>query len=796
MIIQLSSDLKKRLCIYIIVPFLALICSIIGSSTTVLADTFPWPVDTSINTNSGYPYSSSHTGEDFPCSTGTPVYAVADGSVSYYYCTKNGSTLSSYGNLAILSSGSYQFYYAHLSSFEFGVDTPLGNAKTYPSSGGSKHLIQGDFQVQEGQIIGYVGQAGNATGPHLHFEVRKNGTPYPPLNYLERRAPVLQKPSNPTITSAKAISSDSVKIVWNKVSSAVKYDIYRKKSGDGSGWAYYKKIKTVTETSYTDTGLLANTKYYYGVIAVNSAGNESGNDNRIDVRTLPEIPTITSATAVDDQSVVVTWKQVSGAVRYDIYRKKSGDGSGWAYYKKINSTTGGSYTDSGLEANTKYYYGVLAVNADGESSLTDNRIDVTTLSAVNSVSLSKSEIIIDIGENFSLTASVSPAGAGRSTVLWESSDTSVASVSSGNVKGIKAGTVTVTGRTANGQSATCKVIVKDPYPIELISIPNLDDGLYLIRTKQSPDYAISVVSAEKGANVEINPADTKDRLQQFLVRYESEGYYTITNVESELNVDVCEASTEVKTNIQQWTPNGTRAQSWQFVPAGDGSYYLVSKLSAKRAADISVGSPGKGVNLWLYTASGHEDQKFVPEMLATRIELDQENVEIEMEEVKLLNAHIDPENAENKNVIRRSSDDSIAIVSNGEITGINPGTVTITAETETTGITATCMVTVTEKKTIEPFVPDFVLPISLEFIEDEAFSGGAFVYASLPEGMKKIGSRAFAQCHNLKYIYIPESVTSIKPDAFIGTSDLTILGKEGSYAQFFANKYDIRFVEE
>ena len=105
------------------------------------ADTFPWPVDVSINTNSGYLYSSSHTGEDFPCAIGTPVYAVCDGTVSYYYCTKDGKTLSSYGNLAILSSGSYQFYYAHLSSFAFNVGTPLGNNKTYPSSGGTKYLI-------------------------------------------------------------------------------------------------------------------------------------------------------------------------------------------------------------------------------------------------------------------------------------------------------------------------------------------------------------------------------------------------------------------------------------------------------------------------------------------------------------------------------------------------------------------------------------------------------------------------------------------------------------------------------
>lgn len=89
--------------------------------------------------------------------------------------------------------------------------------------------------------------------------------------------------------------------------------------------------------------------------------------------------------------------------------------------------------------------------------------------------------------------------------------------------------------------------------------------------------------------------------------------------------------------------------------------------------------------------------------------------------------------------------------------------------------------------------PDFILPSSLTTIEAEAFSGGAFTHVKLPEGVTAIGTRAFADCPNLRYIYIPEATTGIARDAFSGVSGLTILGTSGSYAEFFAQRYGYTF---
>lgn len=92
-----------------------------------------------------------HKGVDFKAPKGTPVWAAGDGFV------RKIGYLGSYGNYVLLQhSGLYSTAYAHLSRYE-------------------KSLKKG-AHVKQGQIIGYVGSTGRATGPHLHYEVLfKNG---------------------------------------------------------------------------------------------------------------------------------------------------------------------------------------------------------------------------------------------------------------------------------------------------------------------------------------------------------------------------------------------------------------------------------------------------------------------------------------------------------------------------------------------------------------------------------------------------------------------------------------------
>ena len=89
---------------------------------------------------------------------------------------------------------------------------------------------------------------------------------------------------------------------------------------------------------------------------------------------------------------------------------------------------------------------------------------------------------------------------------------------------------------------------------------------------------------------------------------------------------------------------------------------------------------------------------------------------------------------------------------------------------------------------------DVVLPAALTEIESEAFDGCVFSSVKLLDKTVTIGSHAFVDCPNLKYIYIPAATTAIAADAFAGVDGLTILGAHGSYAETYATAHGYTFI--
>ena len=101
--------------------------------------------------------SSRHMGLDLTAAKGTKVRATADGQVSF--AGRSGD----FGRLVIVEhSDGYETRYAHLKFIE----------------------VTKGKRVKRGAVIGRVGETGNATGPHLHYEVRLQGTPVNPRSYL------------------------------------------------------------------------------------------------------------------------------------------------------------------------------------------------------------------------------------------------------------------------------------------------------------------------------------------------------------------------------------------------------------------------------------------------------------------------------------------------------------------------------------------------------------------------------------------------------------------------------------
>lgn len=101
--------------------------------------------------------SGAHTGTDIAAPSGTPIKAVASGTVTF--AARSGS----YGNLIKISH-------------ENGVETWYGHCSELYATEGQ--------QVEAGEVIAAVGSTGNSTGPHLHLEIRVNGTAVNPQTYL------------------------------------------------------------------------------------------------------------------------------------------------------------------------------------------------------------------------------------------------------------------------------------------------------------------------------------------------------------------------------------------------------------------------------------------------------------------------------------------------------------------------------------------------------------------------------------------------------------------------------------
>ncbi len=120
-------------------------------------------------------YVTAHKGVDFGAPAGTPVYAAGDGVIA------RAGRHGGYGNyIRIRHNGTYDTAYGHLRGFARG--------------------IRPGVRVRQGQVIGYVGATGRATGPHLHYEVLVNGRQVNPLT--------LKLPSGRVLKGAKRAAFD------------------------------------------------------------------------------------------------------------------------------------------------------------------------------------------------------------------------------------------------------------------------------------------------------------------------------------------------------------------------------------------------------------------------------------------------------------------------------------------------------------------------------------------------------------------------------------------------------------
>jgi lipoprotein NlpD len=122
-------------------------------------DGFLWPITGEITSRFGPRGTTFHDGIDIAAPEGTPIRAVEEGEVLY------SDRLRGYGNIIIIRH-------------------PNGFASVYAHNRSNR--VREGKKVRRGDVIAEVGRTGRVTGPHLHFEIRKNNVTRDPLYYLPR----------------------------------------------------------------------------------------------------------------------------------------------------------------------------------------------------------------------------------------------------------------------------------------------------------------------------------------------------------------------------------------------------------------------------------------------------------------------------------------------------------------------------------------------------------------------------------------------------------------------------------
>ena len=318
---------------------------------------------------------------------------------------------------------------------------------------------------------------------------------------------------------------------------------------------------------------------------------------------------------------------------------------------------------------------------------------------VGSVKLDQTEIVVEKNKTKGLTATVYPSTLKDKSVTWTSSITAIAIVSSkGWVKGVKTGTALITCTSnATGLSTTCKVTVgsvkldQTEIVIEKAKTKTLTATVYpsTLRDKSVTWTSSNTAVATVSSNGKVKGVRT--------------GTATITCTSNATGLSAtCEVTVgSVNLNQTEVAVNKGKTVTLKATvyPSSLTDQSVTWKSSNTAVATVSSNGKVKGVRTGTATitcTSNATGFSTTCEVTVGYVKLDQTEVTVKKDKTVTLKATVYPSTLEDKSVIWRSLDRTIAMVSNeGVVKGVKAGTATITCTSVATGLSATCTVTVT-----------------------------------------------------------------------------------------------------
>lgn len=339
---------------------------------------------------------------------------------------------------------------------------------------------------------------------------------------------------------------------------------------------------------------------------------------------------------------------------------------------------------------------------------------VNVVKPVKGIKVNKTSIRIEVGDKYSLKATISPTDASNKTVSWKTSDKSVATVSSnGTVTAKKLGKTTITVTTADG-AYTAKCTVNVVNKVTGVKLNASAKTLYLNKTLtlkatvspsnatdktvkwSSSDTAVATVSS-KGVVTSVKPGTAVITAKTTDGSFMAKCTVTVKRAVTKIALD--KTSATVKSDA-------TLTLKATVSPSNATDKTVKWTTSNKNIATVSskgvVTPVGKGTATITATSENglKATCKVTVYMKATGVELNKSEAEVYAGEKITLKAKVLPSDANTQTVSWSSSDKSVATVSsNGVVTGVSAGTAVITVKTKEGSYTAKCTVTVKQHVT-------------------------------------------------------------------------------------------------
>ena len=572
---------------------LGLTCSTAFASVhkTTSSGIFGFPIeDTSVSITCGYGDYSGHNGYDLGAPKGTPIYALFSGNITYTVLHHNGVSWS-YGNVLDLTSddGKYQMKVAHLSKFVDGYPLPGGIEYSHCAKAGDRSAsvaaptrtpVGATHHVEQGELIGYSGDCGNSTGPHLHIEIRVNGSTVNPDGYISNSWSV--KPGGCVCSASYAgtyiVTTESLPL--------------NMRAGHSTSSAKVGEIPKGTEVTVTKgDGTWAHVSY-------------GGVDGLVYMQYLTKKPDVARGAEMSSgfgRSIPDGDYEIRSALDWNAYLDIDGSAVPAADGTNVHLWTSEAVLPD-YDAWTVTYDGSFFTIA--QKGAPSACLDVAGADTADGTNIQAWSANTSSAQRWGIGGAASNNGyaaASKCSGYWLTAE-----------GGRSSGGTNVVQHTGDGSTSQAWLFVPHKPAQTLpegryVLLSGLGSGLELDVSGDTGDVA-------NGCNVQIWSDDASSRYNSFDVIPLSSGYYKLIHAASGKALDVYGGGSKVGQTIAVYDDNGSAAQQWAITPDGQQGGYILRPRCSGMTMDVCGAETANGTDVrqWVYNGSAAQTWRFVP----------------------------------------------------------------------------------------------------------------------------------------------------------------------------------------